>query len=88
VRLTADELAHLDEMHDGNRAAFIRRLLHKYTPSRAGGGDEPTHIEALRLLAQSARDGSVTARVALERALRASSDDQSSSADVIPDWLQ
>lgn len=41
------------------------------TPSNADGlGGEVTHGEALRLLAQSARAGSVQARVAYERATR------------------
>lgn len=70
IRLTPEELARLDEMRGSgvSRSAFMRALL------RAAGplDGEPTHIEALRLLAESARGGKVAAQIALERALRAS----------------
>src|SRR4051812_8279744 len=68
VRLSADESARLDALareRGSSQAAALRALLR---------GDEtappvPTPAEALALLAQSARDGSVAARVALARLL-------------------
>lgn len=69
VHLTTDEVARLDEIRPArvSRSGFMRGLL------RAAGplGDAPTHDEAVRLLAESARGGKVAAQIALERALRA-----------------
>jgi hypothetical protein len=68
VHLTEEEVARLDEIRsaDVSRSAFMRALLRS-----AGPLDEaPTHAEAVRLLAESARGGKVNAQVALERALR------------------
>ena len=69
IRISPDEVARVDEIRgEGvSRSAFVRELLR-----RAGPLDgEPSHEEALILLARSARAGKVQAQVALERALRA-----------------
>jgi hypothetical protein len=68
IRLSADELAKLDELRaDGvSPSAFVRGLLRRAGPL----DEEPSYEEALRLLAESARTGKVQAQVA-ERALRA-----------------
>jgi hypothetical protein len=71
VHLAQEEVARLDEIRssDVSRSAFMRALLRS-----AGPLDEaPTHGEAVRLLAESARSGKVSAQIALERALRADS---------------
>lgn len=69
VHLAADEVARLDEIRAGevSRSAFMRGLLRNAGPQDAA----PTHDEAVRLLAESARGGKVAAQIALERALRA-----------------
>jgi hypothetical protein len=69
VHLTADEVARLDEIRSAevSRSAFMRGLLRAAGPQ----DDAPTHGEAVRLLAESARGGKVAAQIALERALRA-----------------
>jgi hypothetical protein len=70
VRLTAGELALIDEYRDGlSRSGYLRRLLHEPLPNEAPEG--PSHAEALRLLRVAALSGSVTATVAYERAARA-----------------
>ncbi len=69
-RAPPGEVARLDEFRgDRTRTAYIRELIRRASP--ADDDDGPDHAEALQLLAQSARNGSVTAAVALERALRA-----------------
>ena len=67
VRLSDDELAQLDELRPRGvaRAVFVRQLLREPMPV-----DVATREEALSLLTSLARDRSVTAAVALERALR------------------
>ena len=49
----------------------------------AAGVDEPTHDEAIRLLAQMARAGRVSAAIAYERALRPD-DEEPASTEVDP----
>jgi hypothetical protein len=67
VRLTTDELARLDVLADGrSRGAALRELLRADAPRRC---EAPTAMEALELLAASARDGSVGAQVALAKLL-------------------
>ena len=68
VRLSDDELARLDELRPRGvpRATFVRQLLREPAPR-----DVATHQEVLGVLTALARDSSVTAAVALERALRA-----------------
>jgi hypothetical protein len=68
VRLSAGELTRVDEFRGSrSRSAYVRELIRSAAPP---DDPEPDHGEAIQLLAQSARDGSVTARVHLERALR------------------
>ena len=77
ITLDDDELARLDELRpsDTSRPAFIRSLLHE--PPQ---GDEVcTRTEALSILSRLARDGRVTAAIALERALRG---DQSAASEL------
>jgi hypothetical protein len=71
LRLSGAELAIIDE-HRGSlkRQHYLRHLI------RAAAGlavyeGLPNHDEALRLLREAALSGSITARVAYERALRA-----------------
>jgi hypothetical protein len=68
VRLSADEATRLDGLarkRGSSHAAALRALLRDDdTPAAV-----PTPSEALALLAESARDGSVAARVALARLL-------------------
>ncbi len=68
IVLSDSELAHLDEERSPGvpRAAYLRQLL--YSPPSAD--KIATHEEVLGLLSRKARDGSVSAAVALERALR------------------
>ena len=72
VRMSPAEVAKVDELRgeDVSRSAFVRELLRRAAPV----DEEPTHDEALVLLARSARAGKVQAQVALERALRAEND--------------
>ena len=77
VRLSDNELARLDELRPRGvpRATFVRQLLRSPAPPDVASRDE-----ALGLLTSLARDRSVTAAVALERALR---------EDAVPDpWEQ
>ncbi len=71
VKLNDRELARLDELRppDVKRATFLRSLLQE-PPS---GDEVATRSEALAILTRLARDGRVTAAIALERAMR---DDQ------------
>jgi hypothetical protein len=68
VRFSDDELARLDELRPSGtpRATFLRQLLQE-PPS---GNEVATRTEALAILSRLARDGRVTAAIALERALR------------------
>jgi hypothetical protein len=67
VRLNDQELTRLDEVRgDEERAVYLRRLLHE--PPQ--GTEVATHGKALAVLTRLARDGRVTAAIALERALR------------------
>ncbi len=68
VKLTPDEYSRLEELRpDGmSESAFFRDLLRRAGPV----AEIPSRLEALRLLASSARAGKVQAQVALERALR------------------
>jgi hypothetical protein len=69
VRVSAETLARLDKTaaeHGLSRSGALRVLLEGDLPQAAPAD----HSEALLLLAESARSGSVPARVALERALR------------------
>lgn len=80
VRLTAQDLARLDEMRGSavSRSGFIRQLLRLSAPVE----ELPSRREALALLAESARSGKVAAQVALARELRERSD-----RDDIMDWI-
>lgn len=79
VRLSADETARLDELRaGGSRSQAIRALLRD--PNRASVA-EATHSEAVALLADQARDGSATAAVALEKALRPKGDSPPNDPD-------
>jgi hypothetical protein len=67
VTLSDRELERLDEIRGTTaRAAHLRRLV--YEPP--GEAEIATRCEALGLLSRAARSGSVTAAIALERALR------------------
>jgi hypothetical protein len=67
IRLNDTELARLDEIRGTTaRATHLRRLV--YEPP--GEAEVATRCEALGLLSRAARSGSVTAAIALERALR------------------
>lgn len=71
VRVDGDELAVLDEMRNGiTRAAFVRSLIRK--PPEIG--DVCDRTEALAILSAMARDGRVTAAIALVRELKGDSD--------------
>jgi hypothetical protein len=79
VTLNVDELARLDELRPRgtSRAACLRSLLRE--PSR-----EPeiaSRDEALSILTSLARDGRVSAAIALERALREHDTDPSDPLD-------
>lgn len=68
VSLSDQEAARLDELRgDEERAVHLRRLL--YEPP--DGSEVATHGESLAILTRLARDGKVSAAIALERALRA-----------------
>lgn len=68
VALSADELARLDELRPRgtSRAAFVRSLLRE-PPNH---DEVASRSEALSILTSLARDGRVSAAIALERALR------------------
>jgi hypothetical protein len=70
ARLSDAELARLDEIRSPaqSRPAFIRSLLRE-PPS---GDEVATRSEALAILTGLAREGRVSAAIALERALRES----------------
>jgi hypothetical protein len=66
VRLNDAELAHLDELRGGvPRAIFIRSLLR----GDAQDPDVASRAEALSILTSLARDGRVSAAIALVREL-------------------
>jgi hypothetical protein len=66
VRLDDDELADLDAMRNGvSRAAFVRSLVRK--PPKVS--DVADRAESLAILTAMARDGKVTAAIALAREL-------------------
>ena len=84
VRLSAEEAARLDELRSGgSRSAAVRALIRGASAPTAGS--DPTHAEAVEILATMAREGRVAAAVALERALRETADD--AGGDFFPDWL-
>jgi hypothetical protein len=67
VRLDDDEIAIIDELKNGvSRAAFLRSLIR--TPPNASEVADRT--ESLAILSGLAREGRVSAAIALERALR------------------
>lgn len=72
VTFNDPELARLDDLRPPgtSRPAFLRSLLHE-SPT---GNDVATRTEALGILTRLARDGRVSAAIALERALRGESD--------------
>jgi Arc/MetJ-type ribon-helix-helix transcriptional regulator len=80
-RLSDHELATIDELRPAkvSRSEFVRRLLRHAEPY----SDELTHEESMRLLADSARAGSVPAQIALERALRATAKKEDEVGDAI-----
>lgn len=69
-----------------SRARTVEMLLDG--PAGPGDVDEPSHDEAVRLLAQMARAGKVGAAVALERALRASGDQSAIEDDPLDELRQ
>jgi hypothetical protein len=73
VRLSDAELARLDEIRPrgSSRAAFLRSLLRE--PAR--DAEVASRSEALAILTALARDGRVSAAIALERALRESEEE-------------
>lgn len=79
VNLSPGEYVRLQELcPDGmSESAFFRHLLREAGPPE----DPPTRLEALRLLAESARSGKVAAQVALARELR------EGDLDVVRDWV-
>jgi hypothetical protein len=81
VRLDDDQVAQLDELRGPrSRPEFLRALLRTAGPIEPQ--DPPNHAEAVDLLRQAAIAGSITARVALERALRANGPQVPSDADL------
>lgn len=67
VSLSDQEAVRLDALRgDEERAVFLRRLLQR----PPDGSEVATRSEALAILTRLARDGKVTAAIALERALR------------------
>jgi hypothetical protein len=68
IRLNDDEIARLDEVKPRGmtRAAFVRSLLRE----PRGEAEVASRAEALAILTGLARDGRVSAAIALERALR------------------
>jgi hypothetical protein len=80
VTLSDRELARLDELRGHEpRAVHLRRFLYE-PPSHT---EVSTHAEVLALLSRKAREGSITAAVALERALRARSNAQEEIGEAI-----
>jgi hypothetical protein len=78
VSLSDQELARLDELRgDEERAVYLRRLLQ----APPDGSETATHGESLAILTRLARDGKVSAAIALERALRGAEDPSD-------DWLE
>lgn len=78
ITIGEQDLAKLDEMaaeRGLSRSAAIRALLSGEVPSAAAAD----HTEAVLMLSESARAGSVQARIHLERALR----DQHATGDPI-----
>jgi hypothetical protein len=68
VTLSDRELVRLDELRENAaRAVYLRRFL--YEPPSAA--EVASHEEVLGLLSRQARGGSISAAIALERALRA-----------------
>jgi hypothetical protein len=70
IRLSDDELARLNEIRPRgvSRAAYVRSLLRE--PS--GQVEVASRTEVLAIMSSLARDGRVSAAIALERALRES----------------
>jgi hypothetical protein len=84
VRLTDEELAELDAQRDGlPRAVYLRTLLHR-PPEVA---DVASRHESLALLTALARDGRVSAAIALERALRGDGGAGSGENDLLSEFL-
>jgi hypothetical protein len=73
VRLDDAELARLDELRPSvtPRAVYLRSLLREPPTDQGVAG----RLEALAILSEMARNGKVTAAIALERALRGRHDD-------------
>jgi hypothetical protein len=72
VKLSDSELEELDELRGGvERAVWLRQAIHK-PPETV---DVASREEALAILTSLARDGRVSAAIALERALRGDSGD-------------
>ena len=73
MRLAELDRARLDRLareRGLSRSELVRALLAEASGAPAAAPGRPTRQEALELLAAKARSGSVTAAVALERALR------------------
>jgi hypothetical protein len=73
VRLTDSEHEQLSRRAAAlgkTRAALVREALRRAAEAETQASATPTRTDALGLLANAAEEGSVTAMVALERALR------------------
>jgi len=81
VRLSDEELARLDEIRPPglSRPAFVRSLLRE----PPAGDEVATRSEALQILTGLAREGRVSAAIALERALRESEEGETDPLDAI-----
>jgi hypothetical protein len=79
VRLTDGEIEELDEQrHNVPRAVYLRSLLHK-PPVTA---DVASREESLAILTSLARDGRVSAAIALARELRGDGEGPSGDSDI------
>lgn len=73
MRLPEPDRARLDRLASARgltRSELVRRLLREADGAPAMPAGHPSRLEALELLQEKAREGSVAAMVALERALR------------------
>jgi hypothetical protein len=67
IRLSGSEFEELDELRGGiERAVWLRQAIHRPPDTT----DVATRAESLAILTSLARDGRVSAAIALERALR------------------
>jgi hypothetical protein len=79
VRLSDGELEELDELRGGiDRAVWLRQAIHK-PPETV---DVASREEALAILTSLARDGRVSAAIALARELRGGDDGAGGDSDI------